>query len=178
MFKRMQWKIVFMFVALVLVIMLIVGLYMLGSIIVINNGAFNEQLDKVMSGEFTQVLGETLSEDVPADEKTRRVNSVISAFSGQLGLSEQRQCSVLSAVDASRIVSTSGEATKTAVEKTPNIIEAMSGNTGKRTQMTSSFMDYAYFLDNGDGNGGYIVYVKDNKQSVNAIIKSIFYIII
>ncbi len=178
MFKRMQWKIVFMFVALVLVIMLIVGLYILGSIIAVNNGAFNEQLDKVMSGEFTQVLGDALAEDVSSDERTRRVNSVISAFSSQLGLSEQRQCAVLSAVDASRIVSTSGEATKTVLEKTPNIIQAMSGNTGKRTQMTAAFMDYAYFLDNGDGSGGYIVYVKDNKQSVNSIIKNIFYIII
>ena len=146
MFKRMQWKIVFMFVALVLVIMLIVGLYMLGSIISLNNRSFNEQLDKAMSGDFVQVIGETLSENVSPDERTSRVNSVISAFSGQLGLSEQRQCAVLSAVDASKIGST--ESTKNVIEKTPNIIQAMSGNTGRKNQITSSFMDSAYFFDN------------------------------
>lgn len=165
-----------MFVALVLVIMLVVGLYMLASIVNLNNGEFNKQLDKAMSGEFIQVLGETLAEDMSQEQRAVGVNSVISAFSSQLGLSEQRHCAVLSAVDASKIVST--EKSKTVFEKTPNIIEAMSGKTGRKTQITASFMDYAYYLDNGDGSGGYIVYVKDNKKSVNDIIQNIFYIII
>ena len=176
MFKRLQWKIVFIFVALVLAIMLLVGLYMLGSMVKLNNDAFNEQLDKVMSGEFTQVMGDTLAEDVSQDERISRINSVISAFSSQLGLSEQRQCAVLKAIDASRIAST--DAVKNILEKTPNIIQAMSGSTGKKTQITASFMDYAYFLDNGDNSGGYIIYVKDNKQSVSAIIRNTLYIII
>ncbi len=176
MFKRLQWKIVFIFVALVLAIMMLVGLYMLGSLVKQSNDAFNEQLDRVMSGEFTQMLGDALSENVSQEERTSRINSIISAFSNQLGLSEQRQCAVLKAADASRITGT--DASKAILEKTPNIIQAMSGTTGDKTQITASFMDYAHFLDNGDESGGYIIYVKDNKQAVYAIVSNTLYIII
>ena len=44
----MQWKIVFIFVALVTAIMIIVGIYMIGSIIRLYDSDFNSQLDKVM----------------------------------------------------------------------------------------------------------------------------------
>lgn len=178
MFRRMQWKIVFIFVALVMAIMLIVGVYMLGSVIKVSGSSFSSSLDRVMPGEFTQAIGETLKESgsVSPEELVVHVNSVISAFSGQLGLSDQRQCTVLKAADASRIVTT--DPTKSEIEKTPNIIEAMSGKTGRKIQYTSAYMDYAFYLDNNDGSGGYIIYIRDNKQEMNMLIKNMLYIII
>ena len=91
MFKKMQWKIVFIFVALVTAIMIIVGIYMIGSIIRLYDSDFNSQLDKVMSGEFTGAISGALSENVSDQKRTENVNAVISAYSQQLGLSEQRQ---------------------------------------------------------------------------------------
>lgn len=176
MFKKMQWKIVVIFVALVLAIMLIVGAYMFNSIVRLYTDDFNEQMDKVMSGEFTIAMTDTLRSDLQGQELVNRINTVISAYSGQLGLSEQRQCAVLRAADASRIATTGTGVG--VLEKTPNILRAMSGEVGKSSRFTSSYMDYAYFVEGKQGGGDYIIYVKDNKQGINVLTRNMLYIII
>ncbi len=174
MFKKMQWKIVVIFVALVVAIMLIIGAYMFNSIVKMYTKSFNEQMDKVMSGEFTSAMTETLTSDLHGQNRVARINTVISAYSSQLGLSEQRQCAVLNAADASRIVST-GTGTET-LEKTPNILQAMTGQVGRSARFTSGYMDYAHFIEGGERD--YIIYVKDNKQGVNVLTQNMLYIII
>ncbi len=176
MFKKMQWKIVVIFVALVLTIMLIVGAYMFNSIVRLYTDDFNEQMDKVMSGEFVVAMTDTLCSDLQGEQMVNRINTVISAYSSQLGLSEQRQCAVLRAEDASRIVTTGTGAG--ILEKTPNILRAMSGSVGKSSRFTSSYMDYAYFVEGKQNEGNYIIYVKDNKQGVNVLTQNMLYIII
>ncbi len=177
MFKKMQWKIVCIFVALVLAIMLVVGFYMFGSVVRFYSDDFRAQMDKVMSGDFTAVMDETLSSDLEESEKISLVNTVISAYSSQLGLSDKRQCQVLDAKNAKRLFSPGTEAVVT--EKTPNIIQAMAGITGRSIRSNASYMDYAYFLKGDKNNSsGYIIYVRDSKQNVNNVTHSILYIII
>lgn len=175
MFKRMQWKIVFIFVALVLAIMLIIGVYMYGSVINMYCNNFSNQMDKVMSGEFPATISSVLGEDIEKQKKTEQINNVISAYSGQLGLSDQRQCVVLYAQDASRIDSPEEE--KIAPEKTPNILQAMAGKVGNRIRLTAEYMDYAYFIS-GKDKAGYIIYVKDNRQGMSDLIERMLYIIV
>ncbi|MDO4743791.1 MAG: ATP-binding protein [Clostridia bacterium] len=177
MFKKMQWKIVCIFVALVLAIMLVVGFYMFGSVVRLYSDSFRSQMDKVMSGDFAEVMTETLSSDLSPEERASRINTVISAYSSQLGLSEQRQCAVLDAKDASRIATTGTGIGS--VEKTPNIVQAMAGITGRGIRSNAAYMDYAYFIE-GDKNNedGYIIYIRDSKQSVKSVTSNILYIII
>lgn len=177
MFKKMQWKIVCIFVALVVAIMLFVGFYMFSSVVRLYSDDFRTQMDKVMSGDFAQAMTETLSTELSGDQRTTRVNTVISAYSSQLGLSASRQCEVLDAKTAKRLFSFGTDAG--APEKTPNIIQAMSGGVGRRIRSNASYMDYAYFLS-GDKNNpdGYIIYVRDSKQSVNSVTHNILYIIV
>jgi len=176
MFKKMQWKIVVIFVALVLTIMLIVGAYMMSSIVKMYTNDFNEQMDKVMSGEFTIAMTETLQSDLSGEEKINRINTVISAYSAQLGLSDERQCAVLNAADASRIVTT-GTGADT-LEKTANILQAMAGKVGRGNGFISDYMDYAYFVEGKESGEDYIIYVKDNKRGVNILTRNMLYIII
>lgn len=177
MFKKMQWKIVCIFVALVLAIMMFVGLYMFSSVVRLYSNSFQSQMDKVMAGEFTREINESLSLWGSMDEKSARANTVISAYSSQLGLSDTRECVILSAKDAKHISSSQGS--ETVFQKTPNIIQAMAGSTGKAIRSNAGYMDYAYFLeDNTGATDGYIIYVRDNKQSVNTITNNILYIIV
>ncbi len=176
MFKKMQSKIVVIFVALVLAIMLVVGGYMFNSTVKMYTNEFNEQMDKVMSGEFVVAMTDALRADLTETEKANRINTVISAYSTQLGLSAGRQCAVLDASDASRLVTTGTGAEP--LEKTSNILQAMAGKVGRGTSITAEFMDYAYFVKGNDGGENYIIYVKDNKQSINVLIKNMLYIII
>lgn len=177
MFKKMQWKIVCIFVALVVAIMLVVGFYMFSSVVRLYSNDFRNQMDKVMSGGFSTEIAETLGSDLSIEDKATRVNTVISAYSSQLGLSEQRQCAVLDARDASRIFTTG--AGIGALEKTPNIIQAMAGVTGRGIRSNATYMDYAFFIK-GDASheNGYIIYVRDSKQSVNNVTHNILYIIV
>ncbi len=176
MFRRMQWKIVCIFVALVFAIMLFVGIYMFASIIRLYSDDFRIQMDKVMSGNFSEVMSETLNSDLSKEDRAARINTVISAYSSQLGLSEQRQCAVLDAKDASRIVTTGTGID--ALEKTPNIIQAMTGGVGRSIRSNAAYMDYAYFLDGKPGESGYIIYVRDNKQNANTLTSNMLYIIV
>ncbi len=177
MFKKMQWKIVCIFVVLVLAILLVVGFYMFSSVVRLYSDSFQSQMDKVMSGDFLEVMSEALYSDATGDDKEARINAVISAYSSQLGLSEQRQCAVLDAKDASRIVTTGTGVGR--LEKTPNIILAMAGDTGRGIRSNAAYMDYAYFIEGKDtGDYGYIIYIRDSKQSVKTVTNSILYIII
>lgn len=173
MFKRMQWKIVFIFVALVLAIMLVIGVYMYGSIVKMYCNNFSSQMDKVMSGEFPVTVSSVLGNDIEKSKKIEQINNVISAYSGQLGLSDQRQCVVLYAKDASRIDSDE----RVSPEKTPNILQAMAGKKGNGIRLTAEYMDYAYSINGSDGEG-YIIYVKDNRQGMSELIERMLYIII
>ena len=176
MFKKMQWKIVVIFVAFVIAIMLIVGAFMFSNIVKMYTNDFNEQIEKVMSGEFTVVMTEILQSNENNAEKVNLINTVISAYSGQLGLSDQRQCAVLNAADASRVTTTGTG--KDVLEKTPNILQAMAGNVGRSTKYNSNYMDYAYFVEGPHNGGDYIIYVKDNKKGVNLMIQNMLYIIV
>ncbi len=175
MFKKMQWKIVVIFVALVLAIMAVIGIYMFNSIVNMYSESFNEQMDKVMSGEFTIAMADILDSNLTDDEKAKRVNTVISAYSSQLSLSDQRQCTVLNAEDATYLSATGTGADS--FEKTPNIIMAMSGKVGRSESFLSNYMDYAHFLE-GKNDKDYIIYVRDNKQGVNVLTQNMLYIII
>ena len=175
MFRRLQWKIVFIFVALVMAIMLVIGVYMYGSIINMYCNNFSRQMGKVMSGEFPSTISSVLGENIEKNEKVSRINNVISAYSGQLGLSDQRQCAVLYAKDASRI--DAADSGKISPEKTPNILQAMAGKTGSRIRLGADYMDYAHFI-NGMGGENYIIYIKDNRQEINDVIERMLYIIV
>lgn len=174
MFKKMQWKIVCIFVALVFAIMMFVGVYMFTGIVKMYGDEFRVQMDRVMSGSFTELMSKTLALELTPEERMTEVNAVISAYSGQLGLSEQRQCTVLNSKDASRLEAMASGVPE--LEKTPNIIEAMTGGTGSSISLNSSYMDYAYFLEVEDN--GYIIYVRDNKQSVSTLARNMLYIIL
>ncbi len=177
MFRKMQWKIVCLFVAMVLAIMAFVGYYMFGSVIRLYSGSFRDQMDKVMSGDFAEVLSETLGSDLSDAERANQTNEVISAYASQLGLSDSRQCAVLNAKDARRIDSVS--IASGSIEKTPNIIQAMAGSVGREIRSDASYMDYAYFIEGNEANpDGYIIYIRDNRQSANAVTNEILYIII
>lgn len=162
MFKRLQWKIVVMFVLLVMAIMFIAFGFMTVNTVRFYEREFKNKVESVIGGEFKDgVLNALKAGDGKREE---RLLSVISAYSAQLELDADRKCSVLRATDASEIVSTMPESTN--FEKTPNIITAMTGKTGDKFVFTSNYMDYAEFIKPADTKDGYIIYIKDNKKAV------------
>lgn len=178
MFRRLQWKIVVMFVMLVMAIMFIISGFMMLNIIHYYERDFKLKMDGAFGGEFTSGITDILNDDA-AEGKEKMLSDVISAYSAQLGLGEERTLSVLYADNAEEIVSTApfayGER-GIKREKTPNIILAMSGKKGDKFQFSSDYMDYAHYIKGGN-RGGYIVYVKDSKRSVMTLMKNVTVIV-
>lgn len=174
MFRRLQWKIVVMFVLLVFAIMFIVSGFMLTNIIHFYEQEFKEQTESVLNGEFTDGIIKALKDNNSDEERTARLNEVISVYSAQLGLGSERKCSVLTA-DAREIASSSPETGE--LQKTPNIILAMTGEVGDKFQFASDYMDYARFI-RVSSDEGYIIYVRDSKRDVINLTGNMMYIII
>ena len=172
MFRRLQWKIVVMFVALVMVVMCVISGFIVLNTIRFYEKDFKNKMQTVMGGIFYDAVEDAL-EDYP-ESGVSTLTDILNAYSGQLGLGSERMCSVLRARDASEIATTASIRVKN--EKTPNIISAMTGKTGDKFKFGSSYMDYAKYVNAG-GNDGYIIYVKDTKQSVYSIIKNMMSII-
>lgn len=173
MFRRLQWKIVVMFVLLVMAIMFIISGFMMLNIIHYYEKDFKLKMDGVTDGEFISGITDILNDDAVSD-KEKKLIEVISAYSAQLGLGDERTLSILYRDNGEEIVSTAPVSygdSGMGREKTPNIILAMSGEKGDKFQFASDYMDYA-FLIKGGSRGGYIVYIKDSKRSVITLMKN------
>ena len=104
MFRRLQWKIVVMFVLLVFAIMFIVSGFMLTNIVHLYERDFKTQTESVLSGEFTESIIKVLKEN--GADRSKKLQDVILAYSSQLGLDTERKCAILRAADASEITLT------------------------------------------------------------------------
>ncbi len=168
MFKRLQWKIVAMFVLLVMAIMFIAFGFMMVNTFHFYEKDFKSKTENVLNGEFTvDVTSALLS---PENKREENLLKVLSAYSGQLGLGPDRKCSVLLASDGREIASTDPDSL--IYEKTPNIITAMTGKTGDKFVLMSDYMDYAKFVKPDGTNEGYIVYIRDNKSAVLSLTRN------
>jgi len=174
MFKRLQWKIVVMFVLLVMAIMFIAFGFMTVNTVHFYERDFKNKTESVLRGEFTDGVINVLKSD--DENKQAKLLNVISAYSSQLGLGNDRKCSVLLASDGSEIASTIPQSST--AEKTPNIITAMTGKTGDKFVFMSDYMDYAHFIRPDGTNDGYIIYVRDNKRSITNLMKNMMSIIL
>lgn len=173
MFRRLQWKIVVMFVLLVFAIMFIVSGFMLTNIVHLYEREFKTQTESVLSGEFTDSILKVLDENQA--DRSKKLQDVILAYSSQLGLDTERRCAILRAGDASEITSTMSSSG--GIEKTPNIILAMTGRTGDRFQFASDYMDYAKFV-RASSSESYIIYIRDTKSDVMTLTGNMLYIIL
>lgn len=174
MFKRLQWKMVIMFIALVFITMLIAGVFMMSNIIEVYRDEFISQQTAVAEGDFAISLKNAFNSKGTTEEKIAKARNSISLYAGEMGLGVERECYVLDAKSGEIVTSYTGESV--VLEKTPNIISAMAGEEGNDFSFSAGYMDYAHLFSAGDND--YIIYVKDNRNSVNSLINNMLSIII
>ncbi len=174
MFKRLQWKMVVVFVALVFITMLIAGIFMMSNIVEVYQDDFVNQQESVANGDFTVSLRNAFSSKGTTEEQIAKASNTISLYAGKMGLSSERECYILDG-KTGKIV-TSYEGKTPVLEKTPNIISAMAGKVGDSFSFSSGYMDYAKSFSAGDRD--YIIYVKDNRNSVDSLLQNMLSIII
>ena len=167
MFKRLQGKLVTIFVLLVLAIMTVTGTFLILSVSNFYHQIFATELDSVFSTEFINKIEDGIKSD------SEYLENIIGAHVTVMGIDSYRNYYIL-APDGSVLDSSTDK--MPADFNTPNFISALSGKTGREVSVRNEFMDYAVPINNNGGT--YIIYVIDTKEELMQIIQQIFAMII
>ncbi len=170
MFKSIQWKILTVFLVLVLSVMLVMGTFLLNSVSRYYHEEFREQMEDTV---FTADLTRQLRTAALAEDSLSATRALLSTFTGRMGIDSYRNYYILDGRDASLLYAPDG------TEELPvsgNILSALSGKVGGELDRRSQVMDFAYPVETG-GQIRYIVYISDTKEELYAVLESIFTII-
>lgn len=172
MFKSLRMRIVLILTLLIASVMVVVGTFLINSISSFYNDDFSRLMREVFSTkEFTDSLNGALTEADPPEN----LYAVLNAFSGKIGIDSYRDFYILNGSDASFLKGSNSEKGKQ-LERTPNLIRAMTGNIGEELSQGAPYYDYAYPL--GSAAASYIIYIKDTKDELQEMIWMLFAIIV
>ncbi len=173
MFRSIQYKLVVIFVLLVISITTVIGSLLLVNIINFYNNEFTVMMEQVFTDDFVKTLEDTAD----SDNGFPLLSETIRSYIGPLGIDTYRFYSILEAGDG-RVLASSDSAKSQNLTKTDNIILAMSGKRGNMANSHNSYMDYAVPIMSKDNNLKYIVYVKDSKEELQSITRNMALIIL
>lgn len=166
MFKSsVQWKIVTMFLLVVLSIIMVFGIVMKDQVSNFYLNRFEEEISIAFSDELTTQLLDAENTDVPLEA----VKSLLNTYSGRMGINSNRSYHILDIKTGNALYNSDNNLYT--IEKTENIISAMSGKTGNKVTNKTSYIDYAYPTQN------YIIYIRDSKTEVLDITQSMMLIV-
>ena len=151
----------------------VIGSFLLVNIISFYNSEFTVMMEQVFTDEFVESLGETAD----SDDGLSKISETVRSYIGPLGIDTYRFYCILDAKNAS-VLATSDIAKSSGLTKTDNIIIAMTGKRGNITNSRNSYMDYAVPVSGADGGARYIIYIKDTKEELQSITRSMSLIIL
>ncbi len=172
MFKSVRLKIVLMFVLMVVSVIVMVGTFFRMSISSYYTNEFSQKITSPAAAELSERIA-SLAESGAAQEE---ISSVIETYSSRLGVDMFRTVYLLDGVSAQTVYNTNTASIAT-LEKTPNIIAALSGTEGKTISNEQEYMDWAKPIISGE-DVKYILYVKDTKEELDEIVGSMLRIIL
>ncbi len=170
MFKGLQWKIVMIFVLMVMAIMSVAGTFLVLSVTNSYYNLFADEMDSI----FTESFIEQVQTGAAASDETY-VTQVMSAYMARMGIDSYRNYYVIDG-KSGQVIDSSAPVGDDFSTQTPNYIMAMSGQVGRKVSPAASMMDYAVPVS---GSGfSYIIYVRDTMQELTTVIQKIFGIIL
>ncbi len=166
--RSLRTKIVMVMVLLILALMTVVGSFLINGVGNYYMEAFYIQMEQTFSQEFIAQLQAEAAADCEAEDLKQMVMS-----RSDLGIDlSGRNVYVLNR--EGRVLDSSNQAET--VSMTANILAAMNGQVGQNSSIASGYMDLAVPVDGGDQQ--FIVYILDNKLTVNALTAELFSIIL
>ena len=171
MFRSIQTKIVTIFILVILSVVTVIGTFLTTNIVKLYNDEFSVMMEQV----FTPALVSELEKSAE-NESYDGIWDITSSYIGPLGIDTYRFYSVLDA-KTGNVLRTSDDVKSGNIEKSDNLILAMTGKTGNTVNTEKAYMDYAVPITVG-GDVRYIVYVKDTKDEINSITRNVLFILI
>lgn len=170
MYRSLYIKIILIFVMFMITVMAVVGTVLLNSVFSFYTGDFKDQMERCFDGSLREDLTRALSLDEWAAEQ----KSILKAYSTTLGIDVYRNYYVLD-MDGEALEG-SNEELGASLERTPNIIAAMTGRDGVKQTPGSDCTDYAVYLSSN--NRECIIYIKDTQEEMQSLSWQLFAIIL
>lgn len=162
MLKSIQSKIVILFMLIILAVFITAGTFMLSNVSQFYYDNFMSQME---NNVFDSRFEDALADAVESDNAKAKIEELLEAYYGKIGVNSYRNYVLLDGDDGSYISGSSG-VTVSNLEITGNLLSAINGHTGNVIDKNSKYMDYAYPVKI-DGKIAYVIYVYETKDTLN-----------
>jgi len=163
-------KLVLILVLIVLSVMAVTGTYLLNQVAEFYNQKFVGEMKAV----FTPGLFDALRKEAP--NGADKLHEILKTYGAQMGISEHRDFYILDAATGDYIAGTN-PAEGPLLEKTENIITAMTGSAGESWKLSNGYSDWAVPVSPEGEANLFIIYVRDSNQEASTLMSRLFIII-
>lgn len=166
--KSLYTKLVVIMLLLIVSLMAVVTAFLMNEIRAFYLDDFYKRMKNVFEDPaFSEILYSAVDDSEPE----LQLAEALRAFSGQLGIdSGSRNYYILDGKTGAVLTGSGAEAE--GLERTPNVFKAISGEAGYVSDRSASYMDVA--LPISGANKDYILYVKDDKSTVQGLSSALF----
>ena len=175
MFRSLHMKLVLIMVLLIVSLMTVVGAFLMNSVVNFYLDEFYSQMAVMFAQpDFVQDLQTPAR---PDEEPVEMLQSILKAHMGELGVDGHTRNYYILDGNTGVCLGGSNDELGASLETTYNLATALNQRTtSSESDVTADYMDVAVYLTRGDAP--YIIYVKDSRQTVQALNSSLFVLII
>ena len=176
MLRSLHMKLVMIMVLLILSLMTVVGAFLINSVMAFYLEDFYTQMSNVFARES---LTRDLTTATQGEEDgAQAILDILETYSGELGLNGySRTLVILDGETGEYLAGNTDDAGKNLSYDSANLTHALAtGEDSSSPNMAADYMDVAITLDRGGSS--YVIYILDNKTTVNSLISQMFVLIL
>ena len=177
MLRSLHMKLVMILVLLILSLMAVVGTFLINSVMAFYLEEFYTQMSRVFDQNIA--LSRNLeTETSPDEDGAAAILGIMEAYYGDLGLdSRSRTLYILDGETGAYLAGTDEAEGRNLEYASPNLTRALvDGVEGAEANIAADYMDVALPISRGDSQ--YVIYILDNKSTVDSLIGQIFGLIL
>jgi len=174
--RSLHMKLVMIMVLLILSLMTVVGAFLINSVMAFYLEDFYTQMSNVFAREsLTQDLTTATQGE---EDGAQAILDILETYSGELGLNGySRTLFILDGETGEYLAGNNDDAGKKLSYDSANLTHALAtGEDSSSPDMAADYMDVAITLDRGGSS--YVIYILDNKTTVNSLISQMFVLIL
>lgn len=183
MFKSLHMKLMLIMLLLITSLMAVVGAFLTTNVSSFYIDSFREQMND-MFGSDVEADGVALAKNASfmsdllsaaeAADGANQMQDILDANAGKLGI-DYRTRNYYILDGSSGAVLVKSDESDTTLTATPNLLSALNGKVGDKSDLTADYMDVAIPLSGGEN--GYIIYILDSRATVSSLNSQLFTII-
>jgi two-component system sensor histidine kinase VicK len=171
MFRSLHMKLVLIMVLLIVSLMTVAGAFLINSVVQYYIDDFQTQVREVFEDTSTNMYA-----NLSKSDSVSQMKDTLDSYKAKLGINGRSRNYYILDGRTAKVLASSSEAPAADPDLTPNITKALCGSNGISTDIAASYMDYAVPVS--CGNVKYIIYIRDNRATVNSLNSALFNIII